>query len=80
MARLRISLRVKLALAAVALLSVPWAGAEFVSEMERFLLDGQEQALVATARAVATARRAEARRRAHRVRLAAGPDGGGGQG
>ncbi len=55
MARLRISLRVKLALAAVALLSVPWAGAEFVSEMERFLLDGQEQALEATARAVATA-------------------------
>jgi len=55
MARLRISLRVKLALVALLLLALPWAGYEYVREMERFLLDGQEQALLATARAIATA-------------------------
>jgi dedicated sortase system histidine kinase len=49
------SLRVKLALAALVLLALPWAGTRYVAEMERLLLEGQEQALLATARAVATA-------------------------
>ncbi|MGB5079918.1 MAG: ATP-binding protein [Burkholderiales bacterium] len=51
----RFSLRSKLALAALVLLALPWAGYQYVREMERFLLEGQEQALLATARAVATA-------------------------
>jgi len=50
-----LSLRSKLALVALVLLALPWAGYEYVREMERFLLEGQEQALLATARAVATA-------------------------
>jgi dedicated sortase system histidine kinase len=49
------SLRVKLALVSVLLLALPWAGYQYVREMERFLLDGEEQALLATARGVATA-------------------------
>jgi len=49
------SLRVKLALVAVLLLALPWAGYSYVREMERFLLEGEEQALLATARGVATA-------------------------
>jgi two-component system, OmpR family, sensor histidine kinase ChvG len=55
MSRLRVSLRVKLALVALLLLALPWAGYEYVREMERFLVDGQEQALLSTARAIATA-------------------------
>jgi dedicated sortase system histidine kinase len=51
----RMSLRTKLALVALVLLALPWAGYEYVREMERFLLEGEEQALLATARAVATA-------------------------
>jgi len=51
----RLSLRSKLALVALVLLALPWAGYNYVREMERFLLEGQEQALLATARAVATA-------------------------
>jgi len=51
----RFGLRSKLALMALLLLALPWAGYQYVSEMERFLLEGQEQALLATARAVATA-------------------------
>jgi dedicated sortase system histidine kinase len=53
--RFNLSLRTKLALVALVLLALPWAGYEYVREMERFLLEGQEQALLATARAVATA-------------------------
>ena len=49
------SLRIKLALVAVLLLALPWAGYSYVREMERFLLEGERQALLATARAVATA-------------------------
>jgi two-component system sensor histidine kinase ChvG len=49
------SLRVKLALAALVLLALPWFGTRYVAEMERLLLEGQEQALLATARAVAAA-------------------------
>lgn len=51
----RFSLRLKLALVALTLLALPWAGYRYVQEMERFLLEAQQQALLATARAVATA-------------------------
>jgi len=50
-----LSLRAKLALVALVLLALPLAGYQYVREMERFLLEGEEQALLATARAVATA-------------------------
>jgi two-component system sensor histidine kinase ChvG len=51
----RFPLRAKLALVALVLLVLPWAGWLYVREMERFLLAAQEDALAATARAVATA-------------------------
>jgi dedicated sortase system histidine kinase len=51
----RITLRLKLALVALTLLALPWVGWRYVQEMERFLLEAQQQALLATARAVATA-------------------------
>jgi dedicated sortase system histidine kinase len=51
----RLSLRAKLALVALVLLVLPWAGWRYVREMERFLLAAQREALGATARAVATA-------------------------
>jgi len=51
----RFPLRAKLALVALVLLVLPWAGWLYVREMERFLLSAQEEALAATARAVATA-------------------------
>jgi two-component system sensor histidine kinase ChvG len=51
----RFPLRAKLALVALALLVLPWAGWRYVREMERFLLQAQVEALAATARAVATA-------------------------
>jgi len=51
----RLTLRAKLALVALVLLALPWAGYRFVREMERFMLGAQELALAATARAVATA-------------------------
>src|SRR5712691_7030530 len=54
MRRLRFSLRAKLALTALLLLALPWAGTLYVNEVERFLLEGQEQSLLAAARAVAT--------------------------
>ncbi|HZI83738.1 MAG TPA: ATP-binding protein, partial [Casimicrobiaceae bacterium] len=50
-----LGLRIKLALVTLVLLALPWAGYNYVREMERFLLEGQEQALLSTARAVATA-------------------------
>jgi len=53
--RFALTLRTKLALVALALLALPWAGVRYVNEMEKFLLAGQERALMATARAVATA-------------------------
>jgi len=52
---IRLTLRAKLALVALVLLALPWAGYRYVREMERFLLAAQEAALAATARAVATA-------------------------
>jgi len=51
----RFPLRARLALVALALLVLPWAGWLYVREMERFLVAAQEEALAATARAVATA-------------------------
>jgi dedicated sortase system histidine kinase len=51
----RFSLRLKLALVALTLLGLPWVGWRYVQEMEGFLLEAQQQALLATARAVATA-------------------------
>jgi two-component system sensor histidine kinase ChvG len=48
-------MRAKLALVALSLLVLPWAGWLYVREMERFLLAAQAEALAATARAVATA-------------------------
>ena len=51
----RFPLRAKLALVALVLLVLPWAGWLYVREMERFLVTAQEEALAATARAVATA-------------------------
>ena len=51
----RFPLRAKLALLALALLVLPLAGWRYVREMERFLHAAQEEALIATARAVATA-------------------------
>jgi dedicated sortase system histidine kinase len=51
----RFPLRARLALVALALLVLPWAGWLYVREMERFLVSAQEEALASTARAVATA-------------------------
>ncbi len=48
-------LRTQVLLLALILLAVPWVGYRYVLEMERFLREGQEGALSATARAVATA-------------------------
>jgi len=46
--RLRFSLQAKLGLVALVLLALPWAGVAYVNEVERSLLEGQEQALLAT--------------------------------
>jgi len=53
--RLRFGLRAKVALVALVLAPIPWLGYRYVKDMEAVLREGQEQALVATARAVATA-------------------------
>ena len=64
----RFPLRAKLALVALALLVLPWAGWRYVREMERFLLSAQEEALAATARAVATALHERPKLLAYRAR------------
>jgi dedicated sortase system histidine kinase len=51
----RFGLRAKVALVALVLAPIPWLGYRYVKEMEAVLREGQEQALVGTARAVATA-------------------------
>jgi len=51
----RVSLRVKVILVALVLSVIPLVGYLHVMEMERLLREGQEQALLATARAIATA-------------------------
>ena len=53
--RFALGLRAQLALVALALLALPWAGVSYVNELERVLLAGQERAVLAIARAVATA-------------------------
>jgi dedicated sortase system histidine kinase len=53
--RFAIGLRAKLALVALVLLALPWAGVRYVNELEQVLLEGQRRALIDTARAVATA-------------------------
>jgi dedicated sortase system histidine kinase len=52
---LRLSIPLKLLLVSSLLLFIPWLGFQYVGELERLLLQTQEQGLVATARAVATA-------------------------
>ena len=47
------TLRRQLLLVSLLLLSLPWAGCQFIREMEGALQHGQEQSLQATARAVA---------------------------
>lgn len=47
------TLRRQLLLVSLLLLSLPWAGCQFIREMEGALRHGQEQSLLATARAVA---------------------------
>ena len=64
----RFPLRAKLALVALVLLVLPWAGWLYVREMERFLLTAQEEALAATARAVATALHERPKLLAYRAR------------
>lgn len=51
---LKFSLRRQLILVSVLLLSLPWAGCQFIREMEGALRLGQEQGLQATAEAVAS--------------------------
>jgi dedicated sortase system histidine kinase len=50
-----VGLRPKLALVSLCLMALPWVGYLYVREMEHVLLQGLEQTLVGTARAVATA-------------------------
>ena len=52
---MRISLRAKMVLVALVLAVIPLVGYLHVKQMERLLREGQEQALLATARAIATA-------------------------
>ena len=68
----RFPLRAKLALVALALLVLPWAGWRYVREMERFLLAAQEETLAATARAVATALHERPNLLAYRARSESG--------
>jgi len=49
------SLRAKLLLVALSILTLPWAGWQFVRQMETLLRQGQEQAAIATAEAVVRA-------------------------
>ena len=65
---MRFTLRAKVALVALVLLVLPWAGYRYVREMERFLLAAQEEALAATARAVATALHERPKLLAYRAR------------
>lgn len=53
--RFGFSIRTKLLLATLVLMLIPFVGYGYVREMENFLRSGQEQAVIATARAAATA-------------------------
>ncbi|MGZ5033654.1 MAG: ATP-binding protein [Usitatibacter sp.] len=48
-------IRFRLALVALVLLALPWLAAQFISRMESFLRDSQQQAVAAPARAIAAA-------------------------
>ncbi|HYT48537.1 MAG TPA: hypothetical protein VEL04_08955, partial [Burkholderiales bacterium] len=52
---MRLSLRAKVVLVALVLSLIPWVGYLHLTQMDALLRQGQEQALLATARAVATA-------------------------
>ncbi len=54
MESLRFSLRRQLIVVSLLLLSLPWAGCQFIREMEGALAGAQEQALIATAQTVAS--------------------------
>ena len=43
----RLTLRVKLALLSLVLLTLPWLGYRYVQEMERFLLEAQRESALA---------------------------------
>jgi two-component system, OmpR family, sensor histidine kinase ChvG len=49
-----LSLRAKFLFIVVAIVSLPWMGIRYVNEMKSFLLQGQEDALLLTAKAVGT--------------------------
>ena len=53
--RFRAGLRLKLLAASSVLLLIPLFGLQYIRELERMLLDAQQQAVIGTARAVATA-------------------------
>ncbi len=53
MERLRFNLRRQLIVVSLLLLSLPWAGCQFIREMEGALGEAQEQALLATAETIA---------------------------
>ncbi|MGB5310259.1 MAG: proteobacterial dedicated sortase system histidine kinase [Arenicellales bacterium] len=50
----RVSIRYKLLLVILTLLLIPWMGYQYVREMKAFALQGQEEALLLTAGAIAT--------------------------
>src|SRR5918912_2020601 len=52
---MRLTLRAQIVLVALVLAVIPLVGYVHVKQMERLLREGQEQALLATARAIATA-------------------------
>jgi signal transduction histidine kinase len=51
---MKLSIRYKLLLVLLTLLLIPWMGYQYVREMKAFVLQGQEDALLTTASAVAT--------------------------
>lgn len=51
---MKLSIRYKLSLVIMTLLLIPWMGYQYVREMKAFVLQGQEDALLTTASAVAT--------------------------
>ena len=51
---LRVSIRYKLLLVILTLLLIPWMGYQYVRELKSFALQGQEEALLLTAGAIAT--------------------------
>ena len=50
--RFTFSVRIKLLMVSLAVFAIPWVGYEYLREMEAFLRQGQEKALLGTARAI----------------------------